>query len=214
MTGVVCPSFLSLPSVRFLYDPCSDMRYTIVRRAGEDGFWIVEEGWTIGSRAAGPFHPHDVLRAYVLVHTSVPDGCALGPWQRGIEIFEPSDLPGHPNEWSAIDPGWFGPSITLYSEADIDADAYCGCCGPPHDRPRIDWTAIEGCDRDDVLSLVNSRFPALRPIEVGILSRTWDLHATGSPVVAQAKTLRGEFAVVDYPPAPDDEDRWLKTCWG
>ena len=198
-------AFLSLPSGRVLYRLADEIRYVVVSRGSDKGFWIVENGWATGSFAAGPFHPHDVLRAFMLANTIVPEGCELGPWQSGIGLFERSSLPGHAHDWSIVDPAWLEPSICLYSEAAMVTVVNESCCTPAQDRPRIDWTAVADSARAEIQRLVNARFPAMNVNEVGLLKRPWDVHVAGSPVVARTMELRGEFGVVDQPPAPSTD---------
>lgn len=76
-----------VPRGRVRYRPLDDGRYVVVQAAAIDGYWVVEDGWSVHSVCAGPFVPEEVLRALRLSNTSVPNGCELGPRQSGLELF-------------------------------------------------------------------------------------------------------------------------------
>src|SRR5436309_2889844 len=119
-----------VPTGRLLYRPSDDTHYVVVQQDRTGELRIVEGGWSFDSAAAGPFHPDDVLRAWRLANTSVPDGCELGPWQPGIALFTRAKLPGHPNDWSRLEAAWLSPSVTRYSESDIRQVINEICCAP------------------------------------------------------------------------------------
>src|SRR5262245_57607309 len=120
----------ALPTGRLLYrasDP-EVTRFVVVQHDRTGELRIVEDGWSPGSDAAGPFEPGDVLRAFRLANTSVPNGCELGPWEPGITLFRREKLPGHPDDWSRLDPAWLPPSVTRYGESDVDHVVNETCC--------------------------------------------------------------------------------------
>ena len=197
------PEFQSLPGWRFLYESADDLRYVVVSRGCGKGLWVVEDGWTTNQSAAGPFRPYDALRAFFLANMRVPQGCRLGTWQSGIELFQLSSLPGHADDWSVVDPSWLDPSVSVYRESDIDFDEpeTLGCCEVSHDRPWIDWETVSERVRSEMRQLVDLRLPATHD-KVGVLREEWNAHAVGSPVVARSTELWGDFAVVDLPPLP------------
>lgn len=57
-----------------------------------------------------------------------------------------------------------------------------------------------GGSRDSVIDLVTSRFPDLCRVHIGVLTRTWNAHPAGSPIIAEDKDLAGAFAIVYLPP--------------
>lgn len=185
------------PRGRLLYRPSDDARYIVVRHDRTGALWLIEDGWTAQSRAAGPFHPNDVLRALRLASTLVPDGCELGPWQPGICLFPPATLP-RPHEWSRFDSTWLPPSVSRYSAADVSGAVHETCCSPPLDEPRVAWGAAPpGAAPEELLALARERHPDLAPTRTGTLHRAWNAHPAGSPVLARTETLEGPFLVVD-----------------
>lgn len=191
----------TLPVGRFLYKPADEIRFVVLRHDRTGELWIVEDGWTAESEAAGPFRPSDVLRAFRLANTIVPEGCELGPWQHGIGLFERCKLPAHPKDWSRVDPAWLEPSLSRYDESDISEVVNETCCAPPQDRPRIDWNAeASTAEARELQALVQTSYPELRLHEAGTLQKAWNAHPAGSPLLAEAKSLHGVFVVVDLPP--------------
>jgi hypothetical protein len=191
-------SFQEILHGRLLYQPLAgDPRFVLVE-SKKAGLWIVPDGWTSESRAAGPFKPDDALRAWRLANVRVPQGCELGPWQDGLGLFE-HRLPGHSNDWSRVEPAWLDPSLSPYSAADIEHVVNEACHGAPADAPRVDWGAgasVSTALRDRVAR----QEPALLLREVGVLARGWNVHPKGSPLFADAADLSGSFVIVDVPP--------------
>jgi hypothetical protein len=99
---------VALPAGRLLYRPIVEVRHVLVGYRVL-GIWLTEEGWTRRSRGVGPLRPEQALRAVRLVNTTVPQGCELGPWQSGLELFASSPLPAHADAWERIDEGWLPP---------------------------------------------------------------------------------------------------------
>lgn len=194
------PRFQRLPAGRLLYRLADELHYVVVRHGRAPGVWLVVDGWTAESEAAGPFHPHDILRALRLASTFIPQGCELGPWQRGLGLFERSKLPFHPSEWSRVEPSWLDPSVSRYSEQDIDCVVNETCCAPARDMPRVDWRAV-AANGAEVRALVRARCPDLDLAHVGALHRAWNAHPAGSLLLAESELLSGAFIVVDCPPA-------------
>lgn len=192
-----------LPAGRLLYKPTESVRYLLVSRGRPGELWLVEDGWTAESDAAGPFHPEDALRAFRLANTMVPEGCELGPWQPGIALFARSKLPSHPGGWARMDATWLPPSVSRYSSSDMNEVVHETCCTPAGDRPRIRWSVGDTTvDPDLIGDLVRARYPELRLNRGGTLSRAWNIHPEASPVLAEDEDMKGAFVVVDLPPVP------------
>lgn len=189
-----------LPAGRLLYEPSEEQPFVVVSRNREE-YWLVGDGWAIGDEAAGPFRSYDILRAYRLANTLVPDGCELGPWQYGIALFLLTSLPGKNNDWSHCEPSWLASSVSLYSAADILDVPREGCCVVPTDRPRVDWVPADTVAKfDSLIELVRSRYPELVLPTIATLTRSWNVHPIGSPLFAESKMFGGTFVVVDLPP--------------
>lgn len=189
-----------VPTGRLLYRPSDETHYVVVRQDSTNELWVVEDGWSRDSDAAGPFHPDDVLRAFRLANTSVPDGCERGPWQPGIALFRRTKLPGHPNDWSSVEPTWLPPSFTRYSDSDVSGVINETCCAPPQDAPRIDWSMRANAAATELGTLVCARHPGLVLSHIGTLQRPWNVHPAGSPVFARSEDLSATFVVIDLPP--------------
>jgi hypothetical protein len=144
----------------------------------------------------------EALRAFRLANTLVPEGCELGPWLRGLGLFSRTRLPGHPDEWSRVEVPWLEPSVASYRRADLERVSIETCCAPARDEPRVDWTPAPPDDRATWRELVSSLHPHLRAegVEVGVLTRPWNVHPAGSPVVATDRSLSGDFAIIDLAP--------------
>ncbi|WP_437734509.1 hypothetical protein [Sorangium sp. So ce1335] len=201
MTDVRAASCVVLPAGRLLYKPSDELRYVVVHRGRAGEFWLVEDGWTAESIAAGPFRPEDILRAFRLANTLVPEGCELGPWQTGIGLFKPAKLPSHPGDWSRVEAAWLAPSVSRYSDSDIRKPINEICCAPPQDPPRVEWKAADTPETHEPPDLVYELCQESRLKEVGTLRRPWNAHPPGSPLLAESKELNGIFVVIDLPPA-------------
>lgn len=189
-----------LPSGRLLYEQSKERLFVVISRNHEE-YWLVQDGWAIGDEAAGPFRSYDILRAYRLANTLVPDGCELGPWQYGIALFSLGSLPGKNNDWSHCEPNWLTPSVSLYSAADILDVPSEGCCVVPTDKPRVNWLPADAVTKvDSLIELVRSRYPGLVLPAMATLIRSWNVHPIGSPLFAESKLFGGTFVVVDLPP--------------
>jgi hypothetical protein len=191
----------NVPHGRLLYRPGEGARYVVVKNAARPGLWLVEDGWTVGSEAAGPFRDSEALRALRLSNTMVPQGCERGPWQDGLGLFKRTRLPGHPNDWSRLEIAWLEPSVALYEGADLERVSNETCCSPPRNEPRVDW-AVSLENRAAWRQLVSSRRPDHRADrdEVGVLVRPWNAHPDGAPVLAADRSLSAGFVIVDLPP--------------
>lgn len=195
------PRFAQVPEGRLLYAPSDVASCVVVRNDRSRELWIVEEGWTARSEAAGPFDPRDALRALRLANTCVPEGCRLGPWRGGISLFNRSRLPGHAGEWTIVDLATLPPSISRYEAGDMGRVANEGCCAAPRDLPRVSW--VVGGERSEGSApeeLVRARCPEVPWSRVGILARPWNVHPVGSPIVSVDEELGGAFVIVDLPP--------------
>ena len=188
---------LSLPRGRLLYREPDTITYVVVQHIRTREHWIVEDGWSDDSKAAGPFSPDDLLRAVRLANTSVPDGCELGPWQPGIRLFEPTRLPGHSNDWTRVETAWLSRTVALYSESDTTQVSNERCCEAPTDIPRVRVEpSLSTTDLDD---LVRTRAHGAQLRYIGVLRRPWNAHPEGSPVYGRSTDLDEAFAVVDLP---------------
>jgi hypothetical protein len=190
-----------VPSGRLLYRTLDRARYVAVT-SRTSGLWIVEEGWTAESRAAGPFRPNDALRAVRLANVAVPEGCELGPWQEGIGLFVREPLPGHPNDWSRVDAAWLPPSVSRYAGTDMERVINESCCARPSDPPRIDWHAQSTDEERAARELVAIRCPDLDLGAFGLLARAWNIHPSGSPALTETASSSGNVVIVDLPPTP------------
>jgi hypothetical protein len=164
-------SFVSVVRGRILYRDVDTQPFIVLRHDRSGRFFLVEDGWTDESACAGPFEPNDVLRAWRIANVRVPDGCERGPWQWGIALFDPAPLPDRADAWSRFDAAWLPPSVSTYSDSDMDAVVNEVCCAPPHDAPHVD--------------------------RIGVLRRAWNAHPVGSPVFERSDA---RFVVVDLPP--------------
>jgi hypothetical protein len=190
----------NLPRGRLLYKPGEAMSYVVVKDVRTPGLWLVEDGWTADSEAAGPFREEEGLRAFRLANTIVPEGCELGPWRSGLGLFKRTRLPGHPNDWSRVDAAWLTPSVSRYVRAELDSIVNETCCAPPKDEPRLDWGAVPGRNWTSWSDVVLGQHPDLQARQVGLLSKAWNVHPKGSVVVATDRAFSGDFAIVDLPP--------------
>jgi hypothetical protein len=186
-----------LPIGRLLYREADTMTHVVVQHVRSREHWIVEEGWSGESEAAGPFSPDDLLRAVRLANTSVPDGCELGPWQSGIRLFGPTRLPGHSNDWTRVETAWLSRTVTLYSESDITQVTNETCCEAPKDIPRV--RVEPSLPTADLDALVRTRAPGLQLRCMGVLRCPWNAHPEGSPVYSRSIDLDQAFAAIDLP---------------
>jgi hypothetical protein len=189
---------VALPTGRFLYRPIAERRYVLVGHRVL-GIWLTEEGWTPRSRGVGPFRPEQALRAVRLVNTQVPQGCELGPWQSGLELFVPSSLPAHANEWERIEEAWLPPSVCRYVPGDVDGVVNETCCARPADRPRVDFEPGDTFALAEARERVDAEWAELAPTVGGILRRPWNAHPEGSVLWSRSRDFQGDFAVVDLP---------------
>jgi hypothetical protein len=107
------PSFQEIPHGRLVYQPLAGDPLFVLVESRKAGLWIVPDGWTSESRAAGPFNPDEALRALRLANVRVPRGCELGPWRDGLGLFERRRLSGHANDWSRVEPAWLTRSMSV-----------------------------------------------------------------------------------------------------
>lgn len=191
-----------LPHGRLRYRWRGDPQFVIVVAARLGGHWIVEDGWSKQSRCAGPFLPNEALRALRLSNTYVPNGCELGPWQLGLELFSTGELPAHPQDWSRFAPAWLPPGVSFYRSEDLDVVVNESCCAPPTERPTLIRGEAPGYASNELEALVRGRSEGTALEPRGVLGREWNAHPTGSPVWAAAEGLERGFAVVDLPPEP------------
>lgn len=188
-----------LPQGRLLYRTSDALCYVVVSRGRSDELWLVEEGWTAASRAAGPFDPGDALRALRLAGTMVPEGCEKGPWQGGIHVFPHNRLPR--GDWAPVEPALLGASVSRYRGSQMGEVVNEICCMPSADPPRVDWRqSSPSFLLSSVSDVVANRLPDLRWAHIGVLTRTWNAHPVGSPILAEDRELKGAFAIVDLPP--------------
>src|SRR5690606_31898265 len=139
---------------------------------GRQEYWVVEEGWTSRSVAAGPFRAEDALRAYRLANTLVPEGCERGPWQTGIQMFSLKAIPVGANEWEPVEPNWLPPSVTEYEKTDFEQLSNELCCLPAINRPQVRWRAAQDPALDD---RIDAALPGRVISERGVLRREWNV---------------------------------------
>jgi len=188
-----------LPPGRLLYRTSDARCYVVVRRGRSDELWVVEEGWTAASRAAGPFDPGDALRALRLAGTMVPEGCEKGPWREGIHLFPHNRLPR--GDFAPVEPASLGASVSRYSGSEMGKIVNEMCCMPSADPPRVDWRrSSPSLLLSSVFDVIAPRLPQLRAAHIGALKRTWNAHPAGSPILAEDGEMKGAFAIVDLPP--------------
>lgn len=196
-----------VPRGRFLYRE-SDLgwRYSLYGHKGEQRVWISAVELGDPHRAAGPFEPADGVRALRLANVEIPNGCELGPWQDGLGFFDVSPLPGHPDEWDAVDPAWLEPSVAVYGPEDIQDLGERACCAPPSYPPQVIWddedVDVEWEAPPDLLDFalepIYRRYPALREARLGSLAQAWNAHPELSLVWAPTGALGGGFYVADF----------------
>jgi hypothetical protein len=189
---------VDLPAGRVLYRPIAETRYVLVGHP-LFGIWLTEEGWTPRSRGVGPFRPEQALRAARLVNTQVPQGCELGPWQSGLELFVSSPLPAHANDWQRIEEDWLPPAVSRYVPADVDGVVNETCCATPADRPRVDFAPADPSRLSETRHRVDTEWPELAPTIGGLLLRPWNAHPAGSVLWSGSRDFQRDFAVVDLP---------------
>lgn len=196
-----------LPRGQFLHRDLDVMRYALFGRNDDPRLWITELDLGDPSRAAGPFEPHEAVRALRLANLSIPDGCELGPWQDGLGFFEIAPLPGHAAEWEMVEPAWLEPSVTRYGPEDITGEVERVCCAPPTSPPGVLWDDEDTEDLewesppdllDFALEPIYARHPELRTARVGSLRKAWNGHPELSLVWAPTGSLGGGFYVADF----------------
>lgn len=197
----------ALPRGQLLHREVDYAWYGLFGRRDDPRLWITAIDLSSPERAAGPFEPHEAVRALRLANLSIPDGCELGPWQDGIGLFDVSPLPGHPREWDAIEPSWLEPSVTEYTERDITDESEHVCCAPPTAPPPVVWDDEDTEDigwetppnlLDFALDPIFARHPILRSARVGSLRGAWNGHPDLCMVWAPTGALRGGFFVADF----------------
>lgn len=156
-----------------MYRPMESPAYCAVFLAGRDGYWIVEDGWTRKSLAAGPFRAADTLRALRLANTFVPEGCERGPWRPGLHLFEVQELAA--GDWTRAEEAWLEPSQTEYAPHDFSECTNERCCSPALTFPRVEGKGE------------------------GRLVRAWNAHPAGSLIESASESLERGFVVVDAP---------------
>jgi hypothetical protein len=189
---------VALPAGRLLYRPFAEVRHVLVGHRVL-GIWLTEEGWTRRSRGVGPLRPEQALRAVRLVNTTVPQGCELGPWQSGLELFASLPLPAHADAWERIDEGWLPPSVSRYVPADVDGVVNESCCATPADRPKVDFAPTDVSALAEARDRVDAEWSELAPTLGGILLRPWNVHPVGSVLWSRSRDFHDDFAVVDLP---------------
>jgi hypothetical protein len=199
--------YCDMPKGRLLYRTAERSMYVVVRRVDRPGFWLVEDGWTRESVAAGPFRPNDILRAYRLANVLVPEGCERGPWQTALSAFWRFQLPRHANDWSIVDPRDLDPSFSFYEERDISSVRNERCCAAPADSPNVEWTSngVDAFQQEVLATFVGGRCPQFRVREAGVLKKEWNCHPQGSPVYAASRLLTTGFVVMDCPVVPGSD---------
>lgn len=196
-----------LPRGQFLHRELDYTRYELFGRQDDARLWITAHDLEAPERAAGPFEPHDAVRAIRLANLSVPDGCELGPWQDGLGLFEIAPLPGDPREWSPVEPAWLKPSVTTYEERDITGSPERICCAPPTTPPPVVWDDEDTEESDweappDLLDFalnpIYAAHPHLRSARVGSLRSAWNGHPEICMVWAPSGAVGGAIVVADF----------------
>lgn len=190
---------VNLPRGPLLYRWQTYASHVLVSSARFSGRWLVERGWSNsrGCRCAGPFRSTETLRALRLSNT-VPNGCELGPWQSGIELFPSSVLPAHHSEWSLVELAWLPPTLTFY-EARRYEPVNETCCAPPIHPPKLERAKASSVSLVELDQLVEERHTGKGLSFGGVLLREWNAHPKGSPVYTVGTSLDGEFLVIDLP---------------
>jgi hypothetical protein len=196
-----------LPQGRFLHRVPELPRYDLYGRRDDPRLWISAFELSEPSRAAGPFEPHEAVRALRLANLSIPDGCELGPWQDGLGFFEVGRLPGRASEWEPIEPAWLEPSVTRYAAEDITGETVRVCCAPPKSPPDVIWDDEDVEDLewesppellDFALKPIYARYPILRTARRGLLANAWNGHPELSLIWAPTGSLEGGFYIADF----------------
>ncbi|AKV00113.1 hypothetical protein AKJ09_06776 [Labilithrix luteola] len=191
---------LALPRGQFLQQEADAPKFELVRRIDDARLWITAFDFSAPKRSAGPFEPHEAVRALRLANLSIPDGCELGPWQDGLGFFLIHPLPGDLHEWSHVAPDSLEPSVTRYERDDISGEKVSSCCAAPTKPPRVTWERIESAEPallDVTLKAVHARHVELKHARLGALKRAWNGHPKNSLVWAPTGALDGGFYVAD-----------------
>ncbi len=170
---------------------------------------MVEDGWAADSVAAGPFRSEEVLRAFRIARTLVPEGCERGPWRGGIALLPRSKLPSAPDVWATLEEAWLPPSVSLYSDADVGGVVNEVCCQPALGLPVVEWEIEKrNADRGTFVELV-SRYEKERNASFlahpGRLKKEWNVHPLGSLIFVESRGHFGVFCVVDLPKTEHDK---------
>lgn len=196
-----------LPRGRFLYREADYPRFALYGRRDDPRLWISAFDLEAPERSAGPFEPHEAVRARRIANLVVPNGCELGPWQDGLGMFAIAPLPGREAEWDEVELAWLEPSVTPYGLEDITGAAACACCAPPTYPPDVAWDdeddGDEGWDApadllDFAFEPIFARWPALRAARSGWTRAAWNGHPEACPVWAPSGALEGGFFVADF----------------
>lgn len=196
-----------LPRGQILHRELDYTLYGLFGRQDDPRLWITGLDLEAPQIAAGPFEPHDAVRALRLANLSVPDGCELGPWQHGLGLFDVAPLPGHPHEWHPVEPSWLEPSVTAYEEGDITGSPERICCAPPTTPPPVLWDDEDTEESDweappDLLDFalnpIFAAHPHLRHARVGSLEAAWNGHPDCCMVWAPAGGVGGAIVVADF----------------
>lgn len=207
----------SLPQGRFLYRFADEPRYGLYRYEDDPRLWITALGAYDRSRSAGPFEPHEAVRALRLANLEIPDGCELGPWQTGLGFFPRVALPEDWYEWTEVHPSRLEPSVTRYGRDDITGETLRICCAPPTYPPKVLWTdkktkkappSVFAPERlMGISERVFARHPELRTARVGALKKAWNGHPEHSLLWAPTGALEGDFYIADVElTEPSDEE--------
>jgi hypothetical protein len=198
----------TLPRGRFLYRVPDLPMFELLGRRDDPRLWITMFEQLDTARAAGPFEPHEAVRALRLANLSIPEGCELGPWQDGLGFFAVAPLPGATADWEPVEPAWLEPSVTRYGPEDIaDDEEPRACCAPPTAPPALVWDDEDDEDMgwesppdllDFALRPIHARYPDLVTARLGLLVSAWNGHPENSLVWAPTGSLDGGFFVADF----------------
>lgn len=131
----------ALPQGRFLYQAGDEPTYGLFGRHDVIGLWISARHLIRPNRSAGPFETGTALRALRLANVSIPDGCALGPWQDGLALFAVTSLPEPFYNFRPVEPRTLEPSMTSYGSEDLAGEVANVRCAPPTAPPKATWAS-------------------------------------------------------------------------
>lgn len=196
---------LQIPIGRLLYRAGDDNPFVVLQHNPTQQLYIGPEGWDSNSEVTRSLAPQDALRALRLANVNVPDGCELGPWQRGIGLFETMTLSFPVDEYVQIEAAWLLPALSQYSMALVNETEDVTCCAPPHHKPKIKWDVIHSeYSLDELQEMAHAKFGSKDLTVAGELTDEWNAHPSGSIVIATPMRLTGDFIVVDLPPIDEN----------